>query len=56
MIADRTKYLKEVTDELRKEWPKNKTINIVCHGHSVPAGYFATPVVDTFNAYPHGGL
>lgn len=53
MIADRTKYLKEVTDELRKEWPKNKTINIVCHGHSVPAGYFATPVVDTFNAYPH---
>ncbi len=53
MIANRTKYLKEVTDELRREWPKNRTINIVCHGHSVPAGYFATPVVDTFNAYPH---
>lgn len=53
MIADRRKYLKEVTDELRKEWPKNKIVNIVCHGHSVPAGYFATPVVDTFNAYPH---
>ncbi len=28
-------------------------MNIVCHGHSVPAGYFRTPVVDTFNAYPH---
>lgn len=53
MIADRRKYLKEVTDELRKEWPKNRIVNIVCHGHSVPAGYFATPVVDTFNAYPH---
>lgn len=28
-------------------------MNIVCHGHSVPAGYFKTPVVETFNAYPH---
>lgn len=53
MIADRRKYLEEVTNELRKEWPKNRIVNIVCHGHSVPAGYFATPVVDTFNAYPH---
>ncbi len=53
MIADRKNYLKEITDELRKEWPENRTINIVCHGHSVPAGYFATPFVDTFNAYPH---
>ena len=34
-------------------------MNIVCHGHSVPSGYFKTPVVDTFNAYPyllHHGL
>jgi len=36
-----------------KKWPSNRTINIVFHGHSVPAGYFATPVVDSFNAYPH---
>jgi len=28
-------------------------VHIVCHGHSVPAGYFATPLVDSFNAYPH---
>jgi acyl-CoA thioesterase-1 len=34
------------------QWPDNRTVNIVCHGHSVPAGYFATPMVDTFNAYP----
>ena len=26
---------------------------MVAHGHSVPAGYFKTPVVQTFDAYPH---
>jgi hypothetical protein len=46
-------YLEPVLDELQKQWPGNKTINIVCHGHSVPAGYFATPYVNTFAAYPH---
>lgn len=46
-------YLAPVLDELAKRWPDNRTVNIVCHGHSVPAGYFDTPVVDTFNAYPH---
>ena len=45
--------LQSLADELAKEWPGNRTINIVCHGHSVPSGYFKTPVVDTFNAYPH---
>lgn len=38
---------------MQKHWPENRTINIVCHGHSVPAGYFATPLVQTFQAYPH---
>lgn len=46
-------YLSPVLDELQKRWPDNRTVNIVCHGHSVPSGYFDTPVVDTFNAYPH---
>ena len=45
--------LARVSAELTAHWPTNRTINIVCHGHSVPAGYFKTPVVDTFNAYPH---
>ena len=45
-------YLRDVCDELSKPWPKNRTINIVCHGHSVPAGYFKTPEVRTFDAYP----
>lgn len=35
------------------KWPNNKTINIVCHGHSVPSGYFATPFVNTFKSYPY---
>ena len=47
------RYLADVVTELTKPWPTNRTVNIVCHGHSVPAGYFRTPVVDTFNAYPH---
>lgn len=46
-------YLDPLLDEMKIQWPKNRCINIVCHGHSVPAGYFATPYVNTFDAYPH---
>ena len=46
-------YLADVSALLKCQWPTNRTVNIVCHGHSVPSGYFKTPVVDTFNAYPH---
>ncbi len=46
-------YLAPLLDVMATKWPKNRTVNIVCHGHSVPAGYFQTPVVDTFHAYPH---
>lgn len=46
-------YMSEISKAMEVKWPKNKTINIVCHGHSVPSGYFKTPVVDTFNSYPH---
>jgi acyl-CoA thioesterase I len=46
-------YLADVSALLKVKWPMNRTVNIVCHGHSVPAGYFRTPKVDTFNAYPH---
>jgi acyl-CoA thioesterase I len=52
-------YLANVCNEMTKCWPTNRTINIVCHGHSVPAGYFRTPAVHTFEAYPyllHRGL
>lgn len=46
-------YLKDIVAQFKKTWPANRTINIVCHGHSVPAGYFKTPAVDSPNAYPH---
>ena len=52
-IADQKSYLTDLATELRVYWPENRLANIVCHGHSVPAGYFYTPYVDTFNAYPH---
>ena len=51
-IADPSDYLSDIKNELLKEWPANKTINLVFHGHSVPAGYFKTPVVNTFGSYP----
>lgn len=47
------KYMHPVVEELMRQWPSNRTVNIVFHGHSVPSGYFATPRVDTFHAYPH---
>jgi acyl-CoA thioesterase-1 len=28
-------------------------VTIVCHGHSVPAGYFKSPARDDAHAYPH---
>lgn len=52
-IADQKSYLQPLSAELMKIWPDNRTINIVCHGHSAPAGYAGFHLVDTFNAYPH---
>ena len=52
-MADPTDYLNEIKTELVKEWPDNRTINLVFHGHSVPAGYFKTPVVNTLDSYPY---
>src|SRR5690606_22906579 len=46
-------YLADVKAELQKVWPKNRTINLVFHGHSVPAGYGDRHEVHTLDAYPH---
>ncbi|WP_018628712.1 SGNH/GDSL hydrolase family protein [Niabella aurantiaca] len=51
--ADTATYLSSIKAELQKEWPKNRTINLVFHGHSVPSGYFKTPFVNTFDSYPY---
>jgi acyl-CoA thioesterase I len=45
-------YLRSLIAELKKEWPANRAVNLVFHGHSVPAGYFRTPEVKTLEAYP----
>ena len=52
-VADRETYLSDFVTELGKRWPESRTLNLVFHGHSVPAGYARTPVVNTFQAYPH---
>lgn len=38
--------------DLKVAWPKNRTIHLVFHGHSVPAGYHKTPLVKPFDSYP----
>lgn len=48
-----TTYLDSIKADMKKQWPENKTINLVFHGHSVPTGYFRTPAVKTLDAYPH---
>ena len=45
-------YLNDLKKEMQIEWPNNRTINLVFHGHSVPSGYFLTPEVNTLAAYP----
>jgi acyl-CoA thioesterase I len=39
-------------ERLKSCWPDNDPVHIACHGHSVPAGYFCTPEVRTFDSYP----
>jgi len=51
-IPAKHQYLAELCDLLAKRWPDNRTVNLVCHGHSVPSGYACTPFVDSFHAYP----
>ncbi len=46
--------LAPVVQALELKWPRNRTVHLVCHGHSVPAGYFVTPAVHADEAYPAG--
>lgn len=52
-IADPADYLSGVKKELNAVWPKNRTINLVFHGHSVPSGYGDNHEVHTLEAYPN---
>ena len=51
-VMETDEYLTAIKTELIKEWPKNRTINLVFHGHSVPSGYFVTPDVRPLQSYP----
>jgi len=52
-VADTAQYLASVKKELNAVWPDNRTINIVFHGHSVPAGYWHNHEVHTLESYPN---
>ncbi len=52
-VADKNEYLATFVAELYKQWPNNKTQNLVFHGHSVPTGYYTAAIgVKTFDSYP----
>lgn len=52
-VIDKQPYLSPILDLCKVKWPENRTINVVCHGHSVPSGYFKTPEVDSLQSYPN---
>lgn len=52
-VADSSQYLQKLKQELQTEWPKSHTINVVFHGHSVPAGYWENHEVHTLESYPN---
>jgi lysophospholipase L1-like esterase len=45
-------YLDAIKTKLKVKWPKNHTINLVFHGHSVPTGYTTRGVIDRLQSYP----
>lgn len=49
---DSARALQELVHAMQKEWPHNRNLRFVFHGHSVPAGYFRTPEVRRFDSYP----
>lgn len=51
--ADKQHYLDNLKKELNTRWPHNRTINLVFHGHSVPAGYWHNSEVHTMDSYPN---
>lgn len=51
-VAPAQSYLSQVMEQLNMVWPNNRTINLVFHGHSVPAGYWNDHRVETLQSYP----
>ncbi len=51
-VHAQSKLPPELLASMDVKWPKNHTLNLVFHGHSVPSGYQKTPDVRPFEAYP----
>jgi len=51
-VHAQSKLPPELLASMDVKWPRNHTINLVFHGHSVPSGYQKTPDVRPFEAYP----
>ena len=51
--ADKATYLADFVKQCKIDWPKNRMMTVIAHGHSVPAGYHKTPEVKPFESYPH---
>ena len=51
--ADKQHYLDSLKKELNTRWPHNRTVNLVFHGHSVPAGYWHNSEVHPMDSYSH---
>jgi acyl-CoA thioesterase-1 len=52
-FPDTKTYLSGIKKELKTVFPKNRTINLVFHGHSVPSGYWTGSKVHTLESYPN---
>lgn len=52
-IPSTSEYLSGVKKELKTVFPKNRTINLAFHGHSVPSGYWSESKVHTLESYPN---
>ncbi|MFN0291934.1 SGNH/GDSL hydrolase family protein [Pedobacter helvus] len=52
-LSDTVNYLAPIKKQLETKFPKNRTINLVFHGHSVPSGYWTGSKVHTLESYPH---
>jgi lysophospholipase L1-like esterase len=52
-VVTKADDLSALSGLMKTAWPKNRTIHVVFHGHSVPAGFHKTPEVKPFESYPH---
>ena len=52
-IASKANYLEKIKAEMLVEWPKNRTINLVYHGHSAALRIRSLFKINPFLAFPY---